>query len=153
MDSGLKGHSNFKSSLQKPSNECQMIHIMQNSFHEAQTILIFLHQGGGSQVLSGKFNFFSPTLREGFKKKKKQWNFKFFKALQRGHLTSVRGPISYRVRFMACRSFFPPGGFKGTLATIKYNLRSWAKAECTIGQGLTSPHKWPQLTQILYIIL
>ena len=29
-----------------------------------------------------------------------------FKALQRGHLTSVRGPISYRIRFMVRRSFF-----------------------------------------------
>ena len=29
-----------------------------------------------------------------------------FKALQRGHLTSVRGPISYRLRFMTRRSFF-----------------------------------------------
>ena len=29
-----------------------------------------------------------------------------FKALWRSHLTSVRGPISYRIRFMAHRSFF-----------------------------------------------
>ena len=29
-----------------------------------------------------------------------------FKALWRSHLTSVRGPISYRIRFMARRSFF-----------------------------------------------
>ena len=29
-----------------------------------------------------------------------------FKALWRSHLTSVRGPISYRIRFMTRRSFF-----------------------------------------------
>ena len=29
-----------------------------------------------------------------------------FKALWRSHLTSVRGPISYRIRFMTSRSFF-----------------------------------------------
>ena len=32
-----------------------------------------------------------------------------FKPLWRSHLTSVRGPISYRIRFMTRRSFFGSG--------------------------------------------
>ena len=46
LNFGLKGRSNFKSSMQKPSNECPMTHIMQNLFHEAQIIFFFYTRGG-----------------------------------------------------------------------------------------------------------
>ena len=65
-----------------------------------------------------------------------------FKALQRGHLTSVRGPISYRICFMACHvdNFSFPystnlnlAGYQDTILFLP--LRSSLTAIASLGQG------------------
>ena len=50
MDPGSKDHSNFKSSLKKPSDYRQRTHIIQNSFCSGV--------GGGIRRLLKNFNFF-----------------------------------------------------------------------------------------------
>ena len=54
-DPGLKGGSDYKSSLENPSNKC---HFKNNLFHSAYVIFRFL-------ALSGKFqsSFFQPLLK------------------------------------------------------------------------------------------
>ena len=54
LDPGPRDRSNFKSFLEKPSSKCQRTHIIQNLFHGAYIIFVFLFfstgvGGGGGE--------------------------------------------------------------------------------------------------------